>query len=73
MKKIAILVFVLVFAGSLCAVWAEDSGGLLPEYRFVRGGRFDAGTVVAGKTIEHTFGFINTGSEVLKIKKVKPG
>lgn len=70
-----IIVFcVLVVAGSLDVLWAEEkaSAQAEPQISF-ESTHYDAGEIWEGKEVIHTFTIKNTGTAQLTIEKVKPG
>ena len=68
-KLSPILVFIL--AAFFCSTaWGQDNAA--PEI-FFKEKLFDAGEVVEGTVIEHTYPVYNRGNSLLKILKVSPG
>ena len=71
MKKRAYIFFVFIMMFLLSSLaWGQDA--TVPKIIF-KEKSFNAGEVVEGTLIEHTYTLYNRGNGLLKIQKVRPG
>ena len=72
MKKV-LMVLICILAGFSATVNAQDkSSAGKAKFKFKDGDSFDFGKVTKGPVAEHTFEFVNTGTEPLIVQDVTP-
>ena len=72
MKKLGITGVILFAFFAFCGHPGLSEGTSGPRM-VLKEQRFDAGEIMQGKLIEHTFTVVNQGDQTLEIKQVKPG
>jgi len=66
------LFMILILTILLTPVLSMAQGESVPKI-YIENDKYDAGEVIEGTIINHTFTIYNRGKETLRINKIKPG